>query len=212
MKRLLCAVFLLLTATTGFGQRHRHHARSGTTGQFDYYLFALSWSPEYCHSHATSAQCTAAKPFSFVVHGLWPEYNSGSGPENCGSAPGPTNPSQYLDIMPDLGLIQHEWTTHGTCTGLPADEYFGLIRRAYNSVRIPARFATLATAQTESPQQVKKEFEAVNGNLSDSSLQINCASNYLQAVEVCLDKSLSPIACSAPRDCRAQTIHIPPVR
>ncbi len=210
MKLLVCSALLLLTATVGFGERH-HHRRSGVAAQFDSYLFVLSWSPEYCHSHPSNAQCTAAKPFSFVVHGLWPEYNSGSGPENCGSAPGPTNPSQYLDIMPDLGLIQHEWATHGTCSGLSADAYFGLIRKAYNSVSIPPHFATLRTAQTETPQQVKTEFEAANSNLSNSSLQINCASNYLQAVEVCLDKSLGPIACSAPRDCRAQTIHIPPV-
>lgn len=212
MKILLCSALLLLTATTGFSSQRHRHRRSAVAAQFDYYLLALSWSPEYCHSHPSGAQCSGAKPFSFVVHGLWPEYNSGSGPENCGSAPGPTNPSQYLDIMPDLGLIQHEWTTHGTCSGLGADAYFGLIRRAYNSIRVPAHFATLSTAQTESPQQVKKEFESANSSLSDSSLQINCASNYLQAVEVCLDKSLSPIACSAPRDCRAQTIHIPPIR
>ena len=35
---------------------------------FDYYLLNLSWSPEFCYSHPSAAEC-AAHP-TFVLHGL----------------------------------------------------------------------------------------------------------------------------------------------
>lgn len=181
------------------------------TPKFDYYLLALSWSPEYCHSHASSTQCSSDKHFGFVVHGLWPEYKTGSGPQHCGSQPGLSNPSSMLDIMPDLGLVQHEWTTHGTCSGLTAEQYFGLIRKAFSSVKQPTQLTGAKTPQTLSPRQVKQDFEGANPELNDSEMMINCASNYLQAVEICLTKGLQPMACPAPRDCRASTIRVPPV-
>jgi len=146
-----------------------------------------------------------------VVHGLWPEYASGSGPQHCGSRPGLSNPSSMLDIMPDLGLIQHEWTTHGSCSGLTAEQYFGLVRKAFNSVKQPRQLTSAKTQQTLSPRQVKQHFEQANPELNDSEIMINCAGNYLQAVEICLTKGLQAMACPAPRDCRASSIRIPPV-
>ena len=202
MRALLCCLLLGLPCLPGFAQ--------GT--KFDYYLLALSWSPEYCHGHTSSSQCAAGKHFSFVVHGLWPEYNSGGGPENCGSQPGLANPSTMLDIMPDLGLIQHEWVTHGTCSGLSADQYFALIRKAFTAVSIPAKFTSATVQFAISPQQVKKLFEQSNSQLSDSALMIHCKSNYLQEVEICLTKDLKPMPCPAPKDCRASSIRVPPVR
>src|SRR5438445_871292 len=53
-------------------------------GQFDYYVLSLSWSPSFCEtatSNARRQQC-GARPFSFVVHGLWPQYERGF-PESC---------------------------------------------------------------------------------------------------------------------------------
>lgn len=201
MRGLLCSFLLAFSSLPGFAQATK----------FDHYLLALSWSPEYCHSHSSSTQCSAGKHFSFVVHGLWPEYNTGSGPQNCGSAPGLKNPSTMLDIMPDLGLIQHEWTTHGTCTGLTADTYFGLIRKAFTSVKLPAKFTGATSQFSIAPLQVKQAFEQANPDFSDSEIMINCQSNYLQAVEVCLTKDLEPMPCPAPKDCRATSIRVPPV-
>ncbi|MFL6415125.1 MAG: ribonuclease T2 family protein [Bryobacteraceae bacterium] len=181
------------------------------SSKFDHYLLALSWSPEYCHSHSSSTQCSSDKHFGFVVHGLWPEYKTGSGPQHCGNQPGLANPGSMLDIMPDLGLVQHEWTTHGTCSGLSAEQYFGLIRKAFNSVKQPSQLTGAKSNQMLSPRQIKLDFEKVNPELSDSELMISCASNYLQAVEICLTKDLQPMTCPAPRDCRASTIRVPPI-
>ena len=58
--------------------------RQNTPGQFDYYVLALSWSPSFCETatgNARRQQC-GVRPFSFVVHGLWPQYERGF-PESC---------------------------------------------------------------------------------------------------------------------------------
>src|SRR4051794_31231797 len=128
-RRLVSVAVLAALAGLTSADGKTGHRSPRQNAAFDYYLLTLSWSPEYCHGNASSTQCSADKHFGFVVHGLWPEYKSGGGPVNCSQQPGPTNPSSYLDIMPDLGLISHEWKTHGTCSGLEADQYFGLIRR-----------------------------------------------------------------------------------
>ena len=39
--------------------------------------------------------------------------------------------------MPARGLVYHEWSAHGTCSGLEPAEYFSLVRRAYSSIKIP---------------------------------------------------------------------------
>src|SRR5690242_152578 len=126
-------------------QSARPHPRAlPSTGQapvFDYYLLNLSWSPEFCYSHPSAAEC--AQHRRFTLHGLWPQNTDGTYPENCSSTPGPANPSQYSDIYPDNHLLEHEWHTHGTCSGLTPDAFLHLARKAVHSVTIPAQLASL---------------------------------------------------------------------
>ena len=116
--------------------------QSRAAAKFDFYLLNLSWSPEYCHSHPSAAECAAHA--AFVLHGLWPENSDGSYPENCSSAPGPSDPTRYQDLYPDPGLLQHEWKTHGTCSGLSPDDYFNAAGTAFRSVRIPSQLSGLS--------------------------------------------------------------------
>lgn len=178
------------------------------TGNFDYYLFTLSWSPEYCHGHPNNSQCGGAHP-GFVVHGLWPQFNNGQWPSACSSAPGLSDPSTMLDIMPDPRLIQHEWFTHGTCSGFTAGQYFGVIRKAYASIKIPTSLVSPARTTTRSAGQVKQMFTDANPGMSSDDIAISCHNRYLSAVEFCLGKNLQPIACRAVRDCTANSIRIP---
>lgn len=186
--------------------------QAATPGAFDFYLFNLSWSPEYCHSNASSPECSGGHHFGFIVHGLWPEFNNGGYPENCSNAPGPTNPASFLSFMPDLGLIQHEWSTHGTCSGLNAQAYFNLIRQAFTSTKIPTDFTLPRTQQTFSAPQIKADFEGVNPKLQNADLAITCAGPYLRSVEICLTKSLGPTACPAARSCNSPAIRVAPVQ
>ena len=92
-------------------------------GRFDYYVLSLSWSPSFCETatgNARRQQC-GTRPYSFVVHGLWPQYERGF-PEFCLYPPPRLDRNimrSMLDLMPAPGLIYHEWDSHGTCSGLP---------------------------------------------------------------------------------------------
>ena len=83
MKRLAIAA-LVLFGFAGAGHAQGFGQRGGTPGDFDFYVLALSWSPSFCEaasergnsSRGIQTQC-AGRPFSFVVHGLWPQYDRG---------------------------------------------------------------------------------------------------------------------------------------
>jgi ribonuclease T2 len=92
--------------------------RQNEPGQFDFYVLALSWSPSFCEASGERGtppqqQC-GARPYSFVVHGLWPQYENGF-PEFC-QQPAPrlnrNIVSSMLDLMPAPRLIFHEWDRH----------------------------------------------------------------------------------------------------
>jgi ribonuclease T2 len=146
-----------------------------------------------------------------VVHGLWPQYVEGY-PENCSSQPGPSNPASFADIMPNPSLVVHEWASHGTCSGLDPNAYFKLVRQAFESVKIPKRLSAPPQMFSMTPQQLKEEFVAANRSLSDEDLAVGCGNNYLTGVSVCFTNQLQPRACQGIRDCRANSIRVPPVR
>ena len=85
-----------------------------------------------------SLQC-GARPYSFVVHGLWPQYDRGF-PEYC-QVPAPrlnrAIVSSMLDLMPAPHLIFNEWDRHGTCSGLAPRAYFDTVRKARAIVKMP---------------------------------------------------------------------------
>jgi ribonuclease T2 len=193
------------------GSRQRRSGRAETDtapGVFDFYLLTLSWSPEFCVTHPGAAEC-ASHP-AFVLHGLWPQNNDGTYPEDCSNAPGPANPGQYSDIYPDAGLLAHEWKTHGTCSGLAADAYFQLERRAVHSVVVPKQLATLQGQIQLTPAQIVAEFTQANPATSASEYAISCGNNRLTAVEVCFTKNLQAVSCSSVKTCRANVVKVTP--
>jgi ribonuclease T2 len=188
----------------------RHSQRAANQpGDFDFYLLNLSWSPEFCYSHRDSPQCPAHP--GFVVHGLWPQNTDGTYPQNCSSGTGPESPSAFTDVIPTASLVEHEWTMHGTCTGLSSEGYFDLIRRAFHEVRIPAAFTSAqAPPRILAPEVILEQFAAANPGFPRASFALSCGNNYLTAIEVCMDKELRPIACEAVRSCRANAVKITP--
>ena len=209
MRNWLRAGLLLAAAGAAWGQ-----PQSGRPGNFDYYLFTLSWVPEYCHSHRDAVECSTDSHYGFIVHGLWPQFFNGRYPEHCSDQGAPDNPAALRNVMPDAGLIRHEWSTHGTCSGLSPDQYFGLIRRSFEAIRIPAVLARPSRSFTMEPAEIKRAFIQANPKLNESSMAVNCPQNFLQGIQICVSKSGSPINCpaNATRDCRARSIRIPPVR
>ena len=187
----------------------REFAERDATGSFDYYVLALSWSPEFCHSHPDAAEC--AKHLGFVLHGLWPQNENGY-PENCSTAPGPRDPGAMTDIFPDAGLVMHEWKTHGTCSGLDPDAYFQLVRRADAALKIPEQFQNPQRGFSITPRDLKEQLVAANPQLQNEEIAVSCGNNWLTGISICMDKRLQPRACGALRDCRANVIRVAPTK
>ena len=121
--------------------------------------------------------------------------------------------ADHAELLPTASLIQHEWQTHGTCTGLSAADYFALVRKARDSVKIPGDFQAPAQAVTESPGQIEAAFAAANPNVPQQSIRTSCTGGALQDVRICFNKDLSPHACSASAgECPAPAIQVLPVK
>ncbi|CAN5485853.1 ribonuclease T2 [soil metagenome] len=193
---------------TRVSSRRRSNA-GGSNPQYDFLLLNLSWSPEFCSTHQAS-ECGLHR--AFIVHGLWPQRNDGTYPEHCGTRPGPTNPASWADVMPDVGLVKHEWQTHGTCTPYDADTYFGMIRKAFKVVKVPAVYSDGTKEVQMKPADILADFAKVNPGFPAGSMALSCGNNRLTAFELCMSKDLKPIACSAVKTCRANVVKITPVK
>jgi len=208
------SLFGLVLVGTAFGQ----DARQNGPGKFDFYLLSLSWSPSFCEQageRAPQQQC-GARPFSFVVHGLWPQYEKGF-PEFC-QQPAPRLDrgivSAMLDLMPAPRLIFNEWDKHGVCSGLPARGYFETIRKARAMVKIPPEYLEPKEAMTVSPDEVEEAFVKANPGLSRTGIAVMCSRNSLSEVRICLSRDLQFRDCADVdrRACRRDKLNMPPVR
>ena len=196
---------------------HRHRENGGIPGQFDFYLLSLSWSPAFCQQSPRAEECNGPRRYGFIVHGLWPQYERGW-PEFCGGTQLPGDVAQGIsDLMPARGLVYHEWSAHGTCSGLEPAAFFALVRRAFESIAVPGSF-TQGGAIEQSPAAVTGAFLRANPRLPADSVVATCSRQgapRLREVHVCLDRSLAPRACSedALREaCRGATVIVPPIR
>jgi ribonuclease T2 len=210
------ALFLLLAAPGAQAQ----DARQNEPGQFDFYVLSLSWSPSYCEAAGERGtppqqQC-ASRPYSFVVHGLWPQYQNGF-PEFCQNPAPRLNRnivSSMLDLMPAPRLVFQQWDKHGTCSGLNATAYFELIRKARAAVKIPPEFIELKEALTVTPDEVETAFVNANPGLPQDAIGVTCDSRRLGEVRICLSRDLHFQACPEvhARACRREKVVMPPVR
>ena len=215
--------FLISLAFVGAvaGVASAQDRRQNAPGEFDFYVLALSWSPSFCEAAAergnsgrSNVQCS--RPYSFVVHGLWPQYERGF-PEYC-QRPSPwldrNIMTSMLDLMPAPGLIFNEWDKHGTCSGLGARAYFESIRKARAAVKIPEQFLDVSEPKTIAPSEIEEAFIKVNPGLTSSAISVICTSRRLSEVRVCMSKDMQFRACEEidRRACRRDEVVMPPVR
>src|SRR5271169_4349818 len=173
-------------------------ARQNEAGQFDFYVLSLSWSPSFCasaaerHNGGTPSMQCGARPYSFVVHGLWPQYDKGF-PEYC-QVPAPRLDrgivSSMLDLMPAPHLIFNEWDRHGTCSGFSPRAYFEVVRKARAVVKIPPQYVDLQAPLSVTPAAVEEAFIKANSGLSENGIAIGCDKRRLTEVRLCLSKDL----------------------
>jgi ribonuclease T2 len=219
ISRTLAALSMVAVAGAASAQDRRQNA----PGEFDFYVLSLSWSPSFCEAasergnngRSQQAQC-GGRPFAFVVHGLWPQYERGF-PDYC-QRPAPrldrTIMTSMLDLMPAPGLIFSEWDKHGTCSGLAPRAYFETIRKARAAIKIPSEFLELSEPKTIAPDAVEDAFVKANPGLSNSAVAVICDKTRLSEVRICMSKDLQFRACDEidRRACRREQVVMPPVR
>jgi ribonuclease T2 len=216
------AVFAACLIAAAVTEALAQDSRQDTPGQFDFYVLSLSWSPSFCAAaaernggRAIGMQC-GPRPYSFVVHGLWPQYAKGF-PEYC-QVPAPRLyrgiVSSMLDLMPAPHLIFNEWDKHGTCSGLSPRAYFDTVRKARAVVKIPPEYVDLKNPLSVSPGAVEDAFIKANPGLSPSGIAVDCDRKRLTEVRLCLSKDLQFHGCPeiVRRSCRRDQVVMPPVR
>jgi ribonuclease T2 len=194
-------------------------ARQNQPGEFDFYVLSLSWSPSFCDAVADrgkqQAQC-GERPYSFVVHGFWPQYEKGF-PEYC-QVPAPRLDrnivSSMLDLMPAPRLIFHEWDRHGTCSGLPPRGYFETVRKARAVVKIPTEFLDVKSELTVTPDAVQEAFTKANPGLTRGGMAVGCDNKRLREIRICMTRELAFRDCAdvERRSCKRDKLVMPPVR
>jgi ribonuclease T2 len=221
--RLLALLLALAAASSASGSASAQDRRQNTPGEFDFYVLALSWSPSYCEAahergslgKSQQIQC-GGRPFSFIVHGLWPQYDRGA-PNYC-QQPSPRLDgrivSSMLDLMPAPGLIFNEWDKHGTCSGLQPRAYFETIRKARAGIKIPEQFLDLSEPKMVTPDEVEEAFVKANPGLSSSAIAVTCDARRLSEVRICINKELQFRSCEEVdrRACRREKVLMPPMR
>ncbi len=221
-KQCLTALVLAVLLGAGFASawsHHRSNRSSDAPGNFDYYLLTLSWAPDFCASpnaNTNSRECGSGNHVGFVVHGLWPQFNNGGYPKECAPASPVSSAivNQMLPYIPAAGLIQHEWKEHGTCSGLDATTYFGDIRQAFHSVKIPADYQNLGQKIGVNPVVVESKFAAANPSFPKDAFRVGCGGGQMLAdVRICFSKRISAQSCPATeRDCSAGSVTMLPER
>lgn len=210
------AAFLLATSPVVQAQQRNE------PGKFDFYVLALSWSPSFCEAarernpERTPAQQCGERPYHFVVHGLWPQYERGF-PRDC-TVPAPRLNrdivSSMLDVMPSPRLVYNQWDRHGTCSGLGAQGYFDTVRKAREATKIPPKYEQLNAPLTVTPDEVEDAFVAANPGMPRTSISVTCDSKRLSEVRICMTKDLRFRDCQEVerRACRRDKLVMPPVR
>jgi ribonuclease T2 len=175
-------------------------------GQFDSYTFTMSWEPTFCEGKPSAQECASQRPDRFdatnlALHGLWPDQNNdaahaygycgvSSADQSLDRAPtwcrlrepaySDATHAALLTVMPGVSscLDHHEWTKHGTCAGLTADQYFAAAAALVQQVAGSSlgRFLTANAGKTVDASAANAAFEKDFGAGSGSKLVMNCTS------------------------------------
>lgn len=215
MRKLIGTVILVITTTLALPL----HAEGERAGDFDYYVLSLSWSANWCAQEGDNRaepQCDRGRGLTWVVHGLWPQYEDGW-PSYCRTvARDPTRgeTAAMADIFGGAGAAFYQWKKHGRCAGLSAPEYFATARKALHTVTLPPVFAALSKEVKLPASVVEEAFLDANPGLARDQITITCANGMIQEARICLTKDLALRRCGEDslRDCRIKDALMEAVR
>ncbi|MFM7333898.1 MAG: ribonuclease T2 family protein [Tabrizicola sp.] len=194
-------------------------AEGERAGDFDYYVLSLSWSAAWCALEGDARddpQCDDGRGLTFVLHGLWPQYEDGW-PSFCRTGerdPSRAETAAMADIMGGSGTAFHQWKKHGRCSGLSAPGFFQTAREAYGRVAIPELFEEVSRPLTLPASVIEDALLEANPDLARDGITITCKEGLIQEARVCLTKDLEFRRCGEDviRDCRLKDAVLEPVR
>jgi len=179
-------------------------AQNNIAGEFDSYVFSLSWQPTFCTTKPDKQECQTQTPDRYdaknlALHGLWPNKNDDK-QHRYGFCDVP-NSIKKLDkastwckmpafdlsdttkknlsiYMPGYAscLQNHEWYKHGTCSGLDSDTYFSTASTIVDKVATSTfgKFVTDNVGNTVSSDDFLAAFESAFGEGSGKSVTLHC--------------------------------------
>jgi ribonuclease T2 len=170
-------------------------------GGFQFYVFAHSWQPSFCFGTSYPG-CVSPQDYwrtHFTVHGLWPEMNKGPHPGFCSkedldiervrAALGEATLEKY---WPNVKVMEnsthydefwhHEWSRHGTCSGLDQVTFFKTAIQKIELDGTPA-FVTAHVGQMVSAADVRKSFGGAQYAV------LKCDGKRLSQVFTCYNKT-----------------------
>ena len=210
MIRLLVALLLTLPLSVRAQDR---------AGEVDYYVMALSWSPNWCAREGDgrgAPECAAGAGLGWTLHGLWPQYETGW-PDYCETDardPSRKQSDRMADIMGSGGLAWYQWKKHGRCTGLSGPDYYALSRAAYESVTRPALLRELGREVKIAASVIEAAFLEVNPQLGADMLTVTCKGGAIAEARICLTRDLQPRDCGPDvrRECTLDDAVLSPLR
>lgn len=211
MRKLLLATALVLSSPA--------HAEGERAGDFDYYVLALSWSANWCAEEGderNDPQCEAGRGVAWVVHGLWPQHETGW-PSYCRTVerdPSRGETAAMADVFGGAGQAFYQWKKHGRCAGLSAADYYDTARRAFGSITLPPVFKALRKDVRLPASVVEEAFLEANPGMTRDQITITCSDGRIQEARICLTRDLAPRRCGddAIRDCRMKDAVMEAVR
>lgn len=178
-------------------------------GDFDFYVYSMTHQPEFCREnderYAGCRDHQESWEWQLTIHGLWPNRNDGSYPSSCTNEA--LDPALLADLSSDLGskwpnvkamsgsehasFWSHEWSKHGTCSGLDQKSYFAtalglllptptVVREKYGSV--------VAREDLIGGYDGTGTAGGGGGASSSGSAVLVCKNGYLSEVRVCYEK------------------------
>jgi ribonuclease T2 len=164
------------------------------------------WPGSYCDSNQGCCFPISGPPKAvFGIHGLWPNNDDGSYPSNCGSDP--FDPSQIQAILKsmnaDWGSLAcpssnsdsfwtHEWTKHGTCSGMNEHDYFQSAISLYGTYDITGALKKAGIVPDGSQYDVNHMADAMSKVLHGHLPGVECNSDQqgnqqIYQVYICVD-------------------------
>ena len=120
--------------------------------------------------------------------------------------------------MPSKRLIIHQWRKHGSCSGLTIENYFLATRLLFDKLKIPARYLSPQAKIQTTPEQLVLDFVKTNRDLTADMISVQCGNARdtarLSELRICIDRrgNFGQCGAGAQRQCRAQSLVMPPVR